>query len=209
MGLRVLVADDQPLIRAGIRGALDGVDGLEIVGEANSEGQLLPLISRTSPDVILLDLQMPDTNGAACLTRIRGAHPEVKVIALADSGSPMDIMAALERGACGYIVKSIDPFDLAAAIRQAVQGTFYTLGGFALRADTRLEGEVDLSGREIEVLQRVAAGLSNRAIAQELWLSDQTVKFHLHKIYRKLGVANRTEAARYAYRHGLAEAVEQ
>lgn len=206
MGLRVLVVDDQPLIRTGIRGALDGVDDIDIVGEASSETQLIPLVSRTSPDVILLDLHMPGVDGLGCLSRVRSDHPDVKVIALADSGDPAEIMAALDVGACGYILKSIDPFDLAAAIRQAVQGTFYSLGGLPLFAAARRVGEPVLSVRETEILQRAASGLSNRAIAKDLWLSDQTVKFHLHKIYRKLGVANRTEAAHYAFQNGLSVA---
>jgi DNA-binding NarL/FixJ family response regulator len=203
--LRVLVADDQPLIRTGIRGALSGVDDLAVVGEASSQAQVLPLIARTTPDVVLLDLHMPDGDGIFALQQIGQVHPGVKVIVLADTREPADVLAALEAGACGYMLKSIDPFDLAAAIRQSVNGTFYSLGGIPLRASARANGAAELSSREIEVLQRVAVGLSNRAIAKELWLSDQTVKFHLRKIYRKLGVANRTEAAVYAAQRGLPE----
>jgi DNA-binding NarL/FixJ family response regulator len=203
VGLRVLVADGDPLGLASIRGALAGMEDIEIVGEANSSTQLLPLISRASPDVVLLDLHMPDIDGLLCLQRIRAGYPEVKVIVVADVGDPVEIVRVLDSGACAYILKSIDPFDLAAAIRQAVQGTFYSFGSLPLREVAKQEGSADLSAREIEVLQRAAAGLSNRAIAKELWLSDQTVKFHLQKIYRKLGVTNRTEAAGYAYRRGL------
>ena len=205
--LRVLVADDQPLIRTGIRGALAGVDDLQVVGEASSQAQVLPLIARTTPDVVLLDLQMPDGEGLLSLHHIREAHPDVKVIVLSDTREPVDIVSVLEAGACGYMLKSIDPFDLAAAIRQAVNGTFYSLGGIPFRASITAGSAAELSTREIEVLQRVAVGLSNRAIAKELWLSDQTVKFHLRKIYRKLGVTNRTEAALYAFQRGLPEVV--
>jgi two-component system, NarL family, response regulator LiaR len=207
VGLRVLVADDHALIRTGIRGALAGVDDIEVVGEASSEIQLLPLIARAAPDAVLLDLNMSGVDGLLCVRRIRTDHPEVKVIGLGDSVDPGEIMSALEQGACGYILKRIDPFDLAAAIRQAVHGTFYSFGGLPLPELARTGGDAALSTRELEVLQGVAAGLSNRAIAKDLWLSDQTVKFHLHKIYRKLGVANRTEAARYAFQHGLSEAL--
>jgi DNA-binding NarL/FixJ family response regulator len=203
IGLRVLIADDQPLIRTGIRGALAGVDDIEVVGEASTDTQLLPLISRTSPDVVLLDLHLPEADGMSCLEELRASYPHVKVIVLADTDHPSEIMAVLQRGACGYVLKRIDPFDLAGAIRQAVRGTVYSLGGLPFPDRMRPSGDPALSDRELEVLQRVAAGLSNRAIAKDLWLSDQTVKFHLQKIYRKLGVANRTEAARYAYELGL------
>jgi len=203
--LKVIVGDGQPLILTGIRGALVGVDDIKIVGEASSGRQLLPLVLRTSPDLVLLDLHMPDVDGLACLKRIRANHPSVKVILLADVADPVKIAAALERGACGLILKSIDPLDLAAVIRQALQGTFFSFGGFPFRAEKVHSSAALLSARELEVLQRVAVGLSNQAIAKELWLSDQTVKFHLHKIYKKLGVANRTEAARFAFDHGMPE----
>jgi DNA-binding NarL/FixJ family response regulator len=206
-GLKVIVADDQPLIRTGIKGALSGVDDIEIVGEASSDTQVSPLISRTSPDVVLLDLEMAGADSLAFLEEVRDQHPDVKVIVVADTSDPLEILDVLRRGACGYILKSIDPFDLAGAIRQAVRGTFYSLGGLPFPEAARQSSDLQLSVREVEVLRRVAAGLTNRAIAKDLWLSDQTVKFHLHKIYRKLGVANRTEAARYAYELGLTEVV--
>ena len=203
--LKVLVADDHSLIRTGIRSALAGVDDIELVGEATtSDSQLSPLIERTSPDVVLFDINKHAPDNLASLGRLLAQHPAVRVVVLADEGTPGEILAVLEQGATGYILKSIDPYDLAGAIRQSVNGTFFTLGGLPFRQAAPL-AEIDLTARELEVLQRVAAGLSNRQIAQELWLSDQTIKFHLHRIYRKLGVANRTEAARYAYERGLAE----
>jgi DNA-binding NarL/FixJ family response regulator len=203
--LKVLVADDHSLIRTGIRSALTGLDDIELVGEATtSDSQLLPLIERTSPDVVLFDINNHAAESLASLDRILAQNPSVRVVVLADAGTPSEILGVLEQGATGYILKSIDPFDLAGAIRQAVHGTFFTLGGLPFRQAAPI-AEIDLTARELEVLQRVAAGLSNRQIAQELWLSDQTIKFHLHRIYRKLGVANRTEAARYAYERGLAE----
>jgi DNA-binding NarL/FixJ family response regulator len=205
--IKVIVADEQPLILAGIRGALDGVEDITVVGEARSAQQLLPLVSRTAPDVVMLDAEIPGAEGLGALRRIRSGHPSIKTIVLTATADPREIAKALELGACGVILKSIDPFDLAAVIRQALRGTFFSFGGFAFRTEPVRESASVLSSREREVLQRVAVGLSNRAIAKELWLSDQTVKFHLNKIYRKLGVANRTEAARYAFDVGLAESV--
>jgi len=203
--VRVLIADDHPLIVKGVREALEDERDIEVVGEASLGAQVLPLVERASPDVVLLDLRFPDGDGFSILEQILEAHPHVKVAMLSVVNDPAKISEALERGACAYIVKSIDASDLAAALRQAMSGTFYCVGDLRLDDRARAELEAGLSGREVEVLQGVARGLSNRAIARELWLSDQTVKFHLHNIYRKLGVSNRTEAAKYAFEHGMTE----
>jgi DNA-binding NarL/FixJ family response regulator len=201
--LRVLLADDHPLMLGGIREALSAESDMEIVGEATSGAQVLPLVSHTKPDLVLLDLRMPELDGLACLERIRQRYPHVKVAVLSVSNDPGEIGRVLERGACAYIVKSIDVGDLAAAIRQAVSGAFFCVGDLGM-AEASARNEAGLSDREVEILGGVTRGLSNGAIAKELWLSDQTVKFHLHNIYRKLGVRNRTEAAKYAFEHGLA-----
>jgi DNA-binding NarL/FixJ family response regulator len=205
--VRLLVADQQPLILSGIRGALDGVDDIEIVGEATSGRQLLPLISRTSPHVVLLDLDKSIYDALGALEQIRREHAHVIVLVMSDQDDASQIVRALQLGASGYILKSIDPADLAAAIRQSITRTFFCLGGMELDVKSpAADAEDALSVREVEVLKRVAVGLSNRDIAKALWLSDQTVKFHLHNIYRKLGVSNRTEAARFAFHRGLSEA---
>jgi DNA-binding NarL/FixJ family response regulator len=210
--LRVLLADDHPLMLAGIRGALEKEKDIEVVGEATSGAQVLPLVGHTSADVVLLDLRLPDVDGLTCLEWIHQQYPAVKVIMLSVSAEQSEITSALERGASAYVVKSIDPADLAAAIRHTISGAFFCLGGIAHREPSSNGigagngNEAGLSERQIEILQAVTRGLSNRAIANELWLSDQTVKFHLHNIYRKLGVSNRTEAAKYAFDHGLSEA---
>ena len=205
--MRVLIADDHPLIIKGVREALAAERDIEIVGEASTGAQVLPLVAHSSPDVVLLDLRFPDGDGFSILERIIEEHPQVKVAMLSVVNDPSKVSEALERGACAFIVKSIDASDLAAALRQAMSGTFYCVGDLRLEEAARAESEAGLSGREVEVLQGVARGLSNRAIASELWLSDQTVKFHLHNVYRKLGVSNRTEAAKFAFDHGLVEAL--
>lgn len=203
--LRILLAEDHPLMISGIRGALAHEHDMEIVGEANSGAQVLPLVSHTLPDLVLLDLRLPEVDGLTCLDRIRERYPEVKVAILSVVDDPAQISNALERGACAYILKSIDVGDLAAAVRQAISGAFFCLGNLGLEEIEGHANDAGLSGREVEVLQGVARGLSNRAIAKELWISDQTVKFHLHNVYATLGVANRTEAAKYAFEHGLVE----
>jgi len=204
--LRVLLADDHPLMIAAVRGALESEKDFEIVGEATSGSQVIPLVASARPDVVLIDLRLPEVDGLTCLERICDKHPSVKVVFFSAVDDRDEIAAALGRGACAYLVKSIDPGDLAAVVRQAVAGSFFCAAGLTESPAPVVEDDAGLSERETEILCGVARGLSNRAIAQELWLSDQTVKFHLHNIYRKLDVANRTEAARYAFDHGLPQA---
>jgi len=201
--MKVLLADDHRLTLQGIRRTLEEVEDIEVVGEAWNGSQVLPLIERTNPDLVLLDLRMPQLDGLACLDRIRKRYPKLKVVAMSMLNDAEHIDAAFRRGACGYIVKSINPSDLPSAIRQAVEGSFYYVSDLPSREDVLSFKDSGLTEKELGILKAVARGLSNDAIGKELWLSEQTVKFHLHKIYRKLGLANRTEAARYAYEHGL------
>jgi DNA-binding NarL/FixJ family response regulator len=203
--MKILIADDHRLMLAGIRRALEGVEGFEIVGEAYTGSQVLPLVGRTNPDVVLLDIRMPQMDGLTCIELIRKRHPKVKVVVLSVFNDPDRIQAALRRGASGYIVKSVNPLDLPSALRQALEGTVYHALGLPDIDDEASAKSAGLTEREIAILKAVARGLSNQAIGKELWVTEQTVKFHLTNIYRKLGVANRTEAARYAYQHGLVE----
>ncbi len=202
--MRVLIADDHKLIVDGIKRALEESSDFEVVGEASSGSQVLPLVARTKPDLVLLDLRMPGADGLTCLTRIRKRHPEVKVVVLSVSTDEHVIQTVLKRGASAYIVKSINPIDLPSALRQAVEGTVYSAIG--LPADSGSAARAaGLTDRETAILSAVARGLSNDAIGKELWVAEQTVKFHLTNIYRKLGVSNRTEATRYAYENGLVD----
>jgi len=202
--MRVLVADDHRLVLEGIRGALEHDDRFEIVGEARYGSQVLPLVHQLRPDVVLLDIRMPEMGGLACLELLRKRYPEVKVIVLSVYSDAEHVEAALGGGAAGYIVKSISPEELAAAVLQAVEGTVYQPLG-VLQDETDAPAVHGLTEREVVILQAVARGLPNRAIGSELWVTEQTVKFHLTNIYRKLGVANRTEAARAAFRLGMAQ----
>jgi len=202
--MRVLIADDHRLIIEGVRRALEETGEFEVVGECSSGTQVLPMVGRTNPDVVLLDLRMPGADGLSCLTRIRREHPEVKVVILSSSTDQEVIANVLKRGASAYVVKSVNPVDLPSVLRQAVEGTVFSAIGLpdAGESPARAAG---LTERETAILSALARGLSNEAIAKELWVAEQTVKFHLTKIYRKLGVANRTEAARLAYQNGLVE----
>jgi DNA-binding NarL/FixJ family response regulator len=204
--MRVLIADDHRLILEGIRRALQEADDIEIVGEAQTGSEVLPLVARTKPDIAMLDLRMPGMDGLTCLDRIRARHPGVKVIILSVSIDPELIRTVLSRGASAYIVKSVNPSDLPSALRQVLAGTFFSVAGLPeASAESAAVKEAGLTERELVILKAVAQGMSNDAIAKQLWIAQQTVKFHLTNIYRKLAVANRTEATRYAYQHGLIE----
>ena len=202
--LRLLVADDHRLMLQAVRAILADAEEIEIVGEVQRGSQVLPMVHQTHPDMVLLDIRMPQVDGLTCLDRLRERHPAVKVVMLSGVDDQSVIADALARGASGFIVKRADPDDLIDALRRACHGERPTLDVRSVdTADTTQT--VGLTDREIEMLRAVARGLSNRQIAKEVWLSEQTVKFHLSSIYRKLDVSNRTEATRYAYNHGLVE----
>ena len=203
--MRVVIADDHGLMVEGTKRALEEAGGFEIVGEASNGAQVLPLIRRVQPDLVLLDLRMPQMDGLTCLSKIRKEFPDIKVAMLSVSQDPIDIQAALKRGASAYIVKTVDPSDLASALRQAVGGTVFTTVGVSEDPSERAAKDLGLTERELVILRAVARGLSNEAIGKELWIAEQTVKFHLTNIYRKLEVSNRTEATRYAFEQGLVE----
>jgi DNA-binding NarL/FixJ family response regulator len=207
LALKIVIADDHPLLARGVCEALEQVDDMDVVGVARSGSEVLSLVRQTHPDLVLLDVRMPGLDGLACLDRIRARHPEVKVVMFSASSSQDQIAAAFRRGASSYIVKSVNPVDLPSALRQAHDQTVFR----PLIPDMDpIAGEdqpLDLTERELEILRAVARGMSNGDIAKELWVTEQTVKFHLTNIYRKLGVRNRTAATRVAHQHGLVESV--
>jgi DNA-binding NarL/FixJ family response regulator len=204
--MKVLIADDHPLILAGIKHALEEAEGFDVVAETNNGAQVLPLVSKTNPDLALLDMRMPGMDGLTCLDRIRERHPKVKVVILSVSTDPDVIQDVLNRGASAYIVKSVNPVDVPSALRQALEGSvFNAIGLPEKQVSDDAAKAAGLTERESSILKALARGLSNDAIGKELWVAEQTVKFHLTNIYRKLGVSNRTEATRYAYENGLVD----
>jgi two-component system, NarL family, response regulator LiaR len=203
--VRVLIADDHRLMVEGTKKALAAAGGFEVVGEASNGAQVLPLVRRLKPDLVLLDLRMPQMDGLSCLAKIRKEFPDMKVAILSATQDEASIETALKRGANAYIVKTVNPEDLAAALRQTVEGTVFTTAGVSDDHGQHAAKAAGLTDREVTILRAVARGLSNEAIAKELWVAEQTVKFHLTNIYRKLEVSNRTEAARYAFEQGLVE----
>jgi DNA-binding NarL/FixJ family response regulator len=206
--LRVLVADDHRLMLAAVRRALGEAEGFEIVGEVSVGSQVVPAVRETNPDVVLLDLRMPELDGLTCLKRLRKHDPTVAVVILSSYSDEGQIEAARQAGARGYVVKTVEPVDLGAVLRSALSGrSFAVWGAESPPTVAPAPDAAVLSERETAVLEAVARGLSNREIGRQLWISEQTVKFHLRNVYRKLGISSRTEAARYAYRTGLAAAL--
>jgi DNA-binding NarL/FixJ family response regulator len=200
--MRVLLADDQLVTLEGVRIVLESSDDISVVGQACTAEEVSSMVARTRPDVVLIDPQLWGHDGFDCVGAIQAQHREAKVVFFSVSSNVHYVQAALEAGVAAYIIKTIHPLDLVGALRQTLQRTVFhprlsqTLNGHNGHAQ-------ELTAREREILTAVARGLSNKAISQELWVTEQTVKFHLTNVYRKLGVPSRTAAVRYAHEHGL------
>src|SRR5438045_6973675 len=172
--MRVLIADDHPLILAGIKRALEEDDQFEVVAEARVGSQVLPLISQTNPDLALLDLRMPEMDGLQCLDRNRQQHPKVKVVILSVSTDPEVVQTVLNHGASAYVVKSVNPIDLSSALRQALEGTVFSAIGLpAKRAQDDPLNAAGLTERETAILKPIAGGLSKKAVAKGMWVAVQ------------------------------------
>ncbi len=203
--IRVLIADDHPLIIAGVRRTVERFDDIEVVGEAHTGPEVVQLVERRRPDVALMDLRMPGVAGVELIECLRERWPEVTVVVLSACDDRALIESALRAGASAYVVKSANTVDIAAVLRQASSGAVfhaptYTTGSPGADAQPDLP---NLTEREQSLLSAVASGLTTAAISRDLWVSEHTVKFHLTNIYRKLGVSNRAGAVRYALDHGL------
>lgn len=206
--IRVLVVDDHPVVRQGLRTFLDVQDDIEVVGEAYDSASCVAEARRTDPDVILLDLRMPGGDGVAALHALRPAGGEpsrARVLVITSFTDPAAVLPAVRAGAAGYVYKDVDPPALAAAIRAVHAGHVLLHPDVArLLADGGPPPEAThLTARERQVLAEVARGRSNREIARALGLAEKTVKTHVSAILTKLGVQDRTQAALYAVRSGL------
>jgi DNA-binding NarL/FixJ family response regulator len=200
--LKVLVADDHPLILQGLRRTLEACDDIDVVGEARSGAELVGLVERRRPDVVLLDLRMPGLDGVECVKQIKQSSPDVKAVVLSACDDRPSIESAQRAGASAYVLKSVSSIDIPALLRQVAAG--YTLFQTPNDADPAdAAGAPELTERELTVLAAIASGMTTKAISSELWISEHTIKFHLTNIYRKLGVPNRSGAVRYAFEHGL------
>jgi DNA-binding NarL/FixJ family response regulator len=200
--LRVVIADDHRLTVEGVTRTLTASDGIEVVATVHTGSEVLPAVKRTSPDVVLLDIVLPGMDGLACLDLIRKHRPQVKVVMFSVRTDRDSIADTLRRGADAYVLKTVNPEDLPAALRAAVEGTVY----YGLCGDEKdSEPHAGLTERELTMLKAIARGLSNKEISSELWVTPQTVKFHLTNVYRKLGLSGRTAAVRYAHEHRLVD----
>jgi DNA-binding NarL/FixJ family response regulator len=167
---------------------------------------VLPLVAQTQPDLVLLDIRMPGMDGLTCLELIRQRHPAVKAVVLSGIDDSNVMRTAFSRGAIAFIRKQVDPRDLPSALRQAANGTVaQPIFGDAEEPQQSPADGAGLTEREVAILRALGDGMSNKQIAQQLWLAEQTVKFHLTNLYRKLDVSTRTEAVNAAYRRGLLE----
>lgn len=207
--IRVLLVDDHPVVRQGLRALLSIQDGIEVVGEAGDGEAAVAAADRLSPDVVLMDVVMPTMDGVEALRRIGERRPQTRVVMLTSYADERQAMEAVDAGATGFLLKDASPRDVAAAIRAAHRGEAVLHPSVAakLLAERRRPpaAHADLTARELEVLRLIARGLQNKQIAAQLHLSEKTVKTHVSAILRKLGVADRTQAAVYAVRERLAE----
>jgi DNA-binding NarL/FixJ family response regulator len=205
--IRVLVVDDHPVVRQGLRTFLDLQDDLTVVGEAADGESAIAAAEALRPDVVLLDLKMPGSDGVAALEGLRAAGNPARVLVITSFTEPAAVLPAVRAGAAGYVYKDIDPPALAAAVR-AVHAGHVLLHPDVVRllaagAAAGNEPHVRLTNREREVLAEIARGRANREIARDLGLAEKTVKTHVSAILAKLGVQDRTQAALYAVRAGL------
>ena len=199
--IKVLIADDHPLIIAGLRRTIEHVEDLELVGEARTGAELLQLMMRRVPDIVLMDLRMPDVAGLEMIERIRRQWPRVRMVVLSACAERPTIDATLLAGASAYVLKSAHTVDIAAVLRETFSGAVFRAPSTGLAPVGA--PHTGLTDRERSILTAVASGMTTAAISRELWISEHTIKFHLTNIYRKLGVPNRAGAIRYALEHGL------
>jgi DNA-binding NarL/FixJ family response regulator len=203
--IRIVVVDDHPVVRAGLRGMLDGQTDLEVVGEARDGEEALAVVASSAPDVVLMDLRMPGMGGVEAISRLGVAHPAVHVLVLTTFDADHDVVRAVEAGATGVLLKDTPREELFRAVRAAARSEMTLAPSVTARLVRRVRGgPVDVpTERELEVLTLVARGLTNRAIGRHLAISEATVKTHLVHVFGKLGVADRTAAATAALHRGL------
>ena len=202
--VRVILADDHPVVRSGLVALLAAKDGIDVVAEAGDGQECLAAVARLSPDVVLMDLRMPRLDGAAATAAITSAHPATKVVVLTTYDEDADIVRAVEAGAVGYLLKDSGADQIVRAVRAAARGETVLAPRLAttLMNHLRAPSGPPLSPREIEVLGGVGEGLSNAEIGRRLHITEATVKTHLVRAFAKLGTQDRTRAVLEAMRAG-------
>lgn len=213
MGIRVLIADDHHVVRRGLVFFLRTQQNLEVIGEAGNGKEAVQLAKSLKPDVILMDLVMPEMDGIEATKLIKEHHPEMKIIILTSFSDQDHVIPALEAGASGYQLKDIQPDDLVSAIKKVMDGenqlhpkaTSHLLANLSTKGNQEKKRFEELTKREVEVLQEIAKGRSNKEIASALFITEKTVKTHVSNLLAKLEVADRTQAALYAVKNKLVE----
>jgi DNA-binding NarL/FixJ family response regulator len=203
--IRLLIVDDHPVVRGGLRGMLAGDPGFEVVGEAGNGADAITRATALQADVVLMDLRMPEMGGVEAIRRLRQSAPTVRVLVLTTYDTDDDVLPAIEAGAIGYLLKDAPREELTRAVRAAFQGDAVLSPSVARRllGQVRQPTQDALSERELDVLRLIAGGASNREAAAKLFISESTVKTHLLHIYEKLGVRDRAAAVGEAYKRRL------
>jgi DNA-binding NarL/FixJ family response regulator len=202
--IRLLIVDDHPIVRGGIRGMFNGDPRFEVLGEAANGAQAVDLARALGPDVILMDLRMPAMDGVTAIKELVRVGVTARVLVLTTYDTDRDVLPAIEAGATGYLLKDTGRDELVHAVRMAARGEAVLSPSVATRLLGQVRTPVDaLSARELEVLKLIADGATNREAAAKLFISEATVKSHMLHIYTKLGVNDRAAAVAEAFRRGL------
>ena len=202
--IRVLLAEDHAVVRGGLLQLLGDLDEMEVVGAASGGEEAVALAAEHKPDVVLMDLEMPDLDGIEATRRIRAAHSDVNVVVLTAFSDRSRILDAIDAGAVGYLLKDAEPDELIRGLQAAARGESPLAPKAAqalVAARAEQQGDPELTPREQEVLALLADGLPNKLIARRLDISEKTVKAHLTNIFQRIGVTDRTQAALWAQRH--------
>ncbi len=210
--IRILIVDDHDIVREGQRALIETEQGMELVGEAKNGIEAVELAEKLQPDVILMDLHMPKKDGVEAITEIKGENPDSRILVLTSFNEDEKVYAAIKAGAMGYLLKDSSPQKILKSIRKVYQGETSIGPRIAQKLMREIQRTSDsppteepLTIREVEVIKLIAEGLSNQEIAERLVISERTVRTHVTNILGKLHLANRTQAALYALREGLAD----